>query len=71
MARESVAELLEIRFGKQPPQVMTWLNQLTDVPTLKGLLREAATAESIGAFEQFIKVKMQSGDEFQSRKLPE
>lgn len=70
MARESVAELLEIRFGKRPPQVLTWLNQLTDVPTLKGLLREAATAESIGAFEQFLKAKMQNGDEFRSGKLP-
>jgi hypothetical protein len=42
-ARESVTELLEIRFGNRPPQILTWFNQLTDVPTLKELLRQAAT----------------------------
>jgi predicted transposase/invertase (TIGR01784 family) len=60
-ARESVVEILEIRFGNRPPQVMTWLNQLTDVPTLKGLLREAATTQSIGEFEKRLKNKIQSG----------
>jgi hypothetical protein len=61
MARESVAELLEIRFGNRPPQILTWLNQLTDVPTLKLLHRQAATAQSIGEFEKFLKDKIQSG----------
>jgi hypothetical protein len=60
-ARESVVELLEIRFGNRPPQIITWLDQLTDVPTLKGLLREAATTQSIGEFEKRLKDKIQSG----------
>lgn len=46
MARESVAELLEIRFGNRPSQILTWLNQLTDVPTLKLLHKQSATAQS-------------------------
>ena len=59
-ARESVVELLEIRFGNRPSQILTWLNQLTDVPTLKGILRQAATAASIREFEQFLEATMQS-----------
>jgi hypothetical protein len=59
--RDSVVEILEIRFGNRPPQILTWLNQLTDVPTLKGLLREAATTLSIGEFEKRLKDKIQSG----------
>ncbi len=60
-AREYVAEILEIRFANRPPQILTWLNQLTDVPTLKQLHRQAATAQSLNEFEMFLKTKVQSG----------
>ena len=59
--RESVVELLEIRFGNRPPRIMTWLDQLTDVPTLKQLHRQAATAQSLNEFEMFLETKIQSG----------
>jgi len=59
--RDSVVEILEIRFGNRPPQILTWLNQLTDVPTLKQLHRQAATAQSLNEFEMFLKTKVQSG----------
>ncbi|MFH0998756.1 MAG: hypothetical protein V1844_25175, partial [Pseudomonadota bacterium] len=69
MARELVAELLEIRFGNQPPQILIWLNQLTDVPTLKMLHRQAATAQSIGEFEKFLKSTIQSSSDRSSEIL--
>jgi predicted transposase/invertase (TIGR01784 family) len=68
-ARESVTELLEIRFGNRPPQILTWLNQLTDVPTLKGLLRQAATAHSIGEFEKFLESTVHGGSDRSSEIL--
>ena len=68
-ARESVTELLEIRFGNRPPQILTWLNQLMDVPTLKGLLRQAATAHSIGEFEKFLESTVHGGSDRSSEIL--
>jgi predicted transposase/invertase (TIGR01784 family) len=59
--RESVAEILEIRFGNNPPQILTWLNQVSDVPTLKGFLRRAATVESMTEFERFLETAVKNG----------
>jgi hypothetical protein len=60
-ARESVVELLEIRFGNKPPQILTWLDQVSDVSTLKGFLMRAATVESMREFELFLETAVKSG----------
>jgi hypothetical protein len=48
--REDVLEVLEVRFGEVPPQIVQKVNFIEDPATLKTLLREAI---AIGAIEQF------------------
>ena len=49
--RESVIELLDVRFGELPPRVLMYLNELTDIPTLKMLLKSVITTPDIVAFQ--------------------
>jgi hypothetical protein len=49
--REDVLEVLEVRFGEVPPQIVQKVNFIEDPATLKTLLREAI---AIGAIEQFV-----------------
>jgi hypothetical protein len=48
--REDVLEVLEVRFGEVPPQIVQKVNFIEDPATLKTLHREAI---AIGAIEQF------------------
>jgi hypothetical protein len=48
--REVILEVLEVRFGEVPPQIVQKVNFIEDPATLKTLLREAI---AIGAIEQF------------------
>jgi hypothetical protein len=49
--REDVLEVLEVRFGEVPPQIVQKVNFIEDPATLKTLHREAI---AIGAIEQFV-----------------
>jgi hypothetical protein len=48
--REVILEVLEVRFGEVPPQIVQKVNFIEDPATLKTLHREAI---AIGAIEQF------------------
>jgi hypothetical protein len=49
--REDVIEVLEVRFGEVPPQIVQKVNCMEDPEVLKTLHREAI---AIGAIEQFV-----------------
>ncbi|MFP4395883.1 MAG: hypothetical protein ACLFTI_11525 [Anaerolineales bacterium] len=49
--REAIFELIDVRFGKIPPSVAAALAEIHDLPRLKALHRQAATAETIEEFE--------------------
>jgi hypothetical protein len=49
--REVILEVLEVRFGEVPPQIVQKVNFIEDPATLKTLHREAI---AIGAIEQFV-----------------
>ena len=51
-AREDLLEVLRARFGAVPTGVTEWVGTQTDVATLRGLLRKAATADSMEAFRE-------------------
>ena len=53
-ARESVLELLEIRFEAVPEELVDAINQIEDKAQLKDLHRQAITVESIEAFQQLL-----------------
>ncbi|MFP4395882.1 MAG: hypothetical protein ACLFTI_11520 [Anaerolineales bacterium] len=50
--REGIFELLDVRFGKIPPSVAAALAEIHDLPRLKALFRQAATAETIEEFQR-------------------
>lgn len=45
--RDSILDLVEVRFGAVPPALATEMAAIDDVERLRGLLRYAATAQSI------------------------
>ena len=53
-AREWVIELLEIRFDSVPAEIADIINQIEDRAKLQQLHRQAATVESMEAFQQFL-----------------
>jgi len=56
--RESVLEVLEVRFGLVPPDVEEMVRSVRGRKLLEGLLRKTASVESLGAFsEQLSKVR--------------
>ncbi len=50
--RESILEILEIRFGSLPEKVSALLNRVKDLDRLKQLHREALQVDSLEAFNQ-------------------
>ncbi len=53
-AREDVIEVLEIRFGSIPSLMIEGITQENDPETLKRLLRQAVTVDSIETFQQYL-----------------
>jgi hypothetical protein len=51
--RNSISDLLLLRFDAAPAAISERLSEITDLETLRELNRQAATAESLTAFEQF------------------
>ncbi|NJN14036.1 MAG: hypothetical protein HC815_41670 [Richelia sp. RM1_1_1] len=54
IARESVVEVLEVRFGDIPSDVLESINRINDVSVLKSLLRNAIAISSMEAFTELI-----------------
>ncbi len=53
-ARESLLEVLEVRFAAVPPELIETINQIGDASVLKQLLRQAITIGSIAQFQQLL-----------------
>jgi len=53
-ARESVVEVLEIRFEVVPPELIEAINEIDDTSFLKELHRQAIALDSLEAFQQFL-----------------
>ncbi|NET58128.1 MAG: hypothetical protein F6K47_18825 [Symploca sp. SIO2E6] len=53
-ARESVLEVLEVRFEVVPPEVIDTINQIEDVSVLKQLHRQAIAINSMVDFQQLL-----------------
>ncbi|MDJ0799994.1 MAG: transposase [Calothrix sp. MO_167.B12] len=53
-ARESVIEVLEVRFGEVPNTMIDKINGINDVSILKALLRDAIAIPSLDAFSQLL-----------------
>lgn len=53
-ARESVVEVLAVRFGSVPDEVVDRLNGIDELPQLKRLLQQAILIESLAAFQALI-----------------
>ncbi|MFZ0545762.1 MAG: Rpn family recombination-promoting nuclease/putative transposase [Candidatus Promineifilaceae bacterium] len=52
--RSAILDLLRIRFDAAPPSLTNRLGEITDLELLRQLNRQAATAESLTAFEQYL-----------------
>jgi len=53
-ARESVLEVLTVRFEVVPPEVIDTINQIEDVSVLKQLLRDVIAINSMVEFQQLL-----------------
>nr|WP_263012897.1 transposase [Ancylothrix sp. D3o] len=53
-ARESVLEVLEVRFNEVPPALRTLINQIEDISRLKQLLISAISIDSLADFQQIM-----------------
>jgi len=53
-SRESVIEVLEVRFSEVPTQVVEVINQIKDTNLLKTLHREAITTNSLNDWTNFL-----------------
>lgn len=51
--RESILDLLNIRFDATPSSIVERLSTIEGIDTLRSLHRRAVTAESLAEFEQF------------------
>jgi hypothetical protein len=52
--REDVIDVLQIRFGELPNELVDKVNQIEDVTQLKMLLNRAVTTNSLSEFQQAI-----------------
>lgn len=57
-ARESVIDILELRFEIVPRSILKILNEISDPSILKSLLRKAVTVKSLDEFRQIIDLIM-------------
>ena len=53
-ARESVVEVLNLRFGETHPEIVERINAIDDTTVLKALLGQAVLAESLEKFQRFM-----------------
>lgn len=53
-AREDTLEILHLRFNSVPEELITAINQLTDLPQLKALHKQTVITGTIEEFEQFL-----------------
>ena len=53
-ARESIIEVLEIRFEVVPQSIVEVINKINDLSRLKSLFRQAITIASLSEFQEFI-----------------
>jgi hypothetical protein len=53
-ARESVLEVLEIRFEVVPPELIEAIDEIEDTSVLKQLLRQAIALDSLEEFQQLL-----------------
>jgi len=61
-ARESVIEVLEVRFSEVPPELVAILNNISDLAVLKQLLRQAIAINSIAEFQQLLPQSQENQD---------
>jgi hypothetical protein len=52
--RESVIDVLEIRFENVPSELVDEISQIQDTSLLKNLLRQAITLDSISDFQDYL-----------------
>ena len=62
IAREDVIEVLMIRFGELPKQLVKTIKRLDQLPLLKTLHKKAVTVESVDLFEQFLANQLPDDD---------
>jgi hypothetical protein len=59
--REAIIEVLETRFGTVPQTIFTQLEQMTDIDTLKTLLRQAIAVQDLDEFHRMAESLLPSG----------
>jgi len=57
--RESILEILTLRFQSIPDELIAQIDKLTELDRLKALLRQAAIAGSLEEFEHFVETGVQ------------
>jgi hypothetical protein len=58
--RESILDILQVRFGEVPQSVVEAVNRLEEIPTLKQLHRQTISVGSIAEFEQLLNPRTDS-----------
>lgn len=56
--RETISEVLTLRFGEVPPEMSTQLSYVTDLEQLKVLHRQAVLAGALEEFEQLLETTL-------------
>ena len=59
-ARESVLDILNVRFGEVPEKLTEAISELEDLLLLKKLQRPAILVESVEAFQQFLSEQLEN-----------
>lgn len=52
--RNSILDLIRLRFDAAPPSIADRLEGITDLETLRQVNLQAATADSLAAFEKYL-----------------
>ncbi|MDM8528313.1 hypothetical protein QUF58_08865 [Anaerolineales bacterium HSG24] len=63
IAREDVIEVLMIRLGELPKQLVKTIKQIDELVMLKTLLKKSVTVESVALFEQFLIEQLSDDDD--------
>lgn len=61
--RETISEVLTLRFGEVPPEMSTQLSYVTDLEQLKALHRQAVLAGALEEFEQLLETTLKQGQD--------
>ncbi|MEC4806417.1 MAG: transposase [Jaaginema sp. PMC 1079.18] len=65
-SRESVLEVLQVRFEEVPEAIAEAVNQIEDLEVLKGLLRQAITVATLADFQALLPPQAQEGNSSES-----